>query len=510
MDLSVLPNKTLNITGASAPLKATENQDVSVTVGESAPLSSSVIVVTSAPIPTGYIKDELYTKFNTVSAIEHHVETATIEDKEDESTAGIDALNRTLATKLSENTYGSYASISGIYSQIGSFLDSGLETLEQTSSNSIYQSRIKNFDPASHIERSIESRTKGINTSLMLETLEGDKLTFDIELDYTRGKLAENAGLYASRNIKIAINLDGELSPAEKKAIEEFAKKLEIEVQNALEKNKGIDFSNLNIFKDDLIMNVSFDVKSGGSSQTPFKLKLSNSDNERVIEFNFKGGALSLNLDKHTPYAGNHNSAQAVETLLDSIKDGGGGKPLASATRALFDNLDYKQSDQPTKQSAKALLSGLHDFNINFSSSGQSNQLNVFQKTNVEEGKELDFKLTQQYQYDLKKEYLKPLPHLKSPDLKYGNYISVSEHEFQNHLSILETNKMGEYIDASIYKEASETVTEREFNDGELVRDETRRRTAVSYQNLVEEMRIAEENDKLLLVEGILEHLDYD
>ncbi|MFQ3261501.1 hypothetical protein [Reinekea sp.] len=478
-----LRSETELLPAMSSPLKSVNQQS---------------ITVVQAPAPVGYSNIELYTEFKTISTIEHPEDSI---------------LNSKLASKLSNRFQSGYAAVSGLYGQMTEALNANQSSISQTSSKTLFQTRIKDFNPAKHTERIQESRTKDVSTALTIETKEGDKLTFNIHLDYTRGQLSDNAGSYSSKNITIDMSVDGDLNRAEKKAIAEFSAALDKQLMSG---DAEFDFSNVNIFSSDQISKVDFSIKNGPSSNQSFSLKMTNTSSERSIDFKAGTQKLNISLDFSDLIAGKSGQSQALKELVKSLENGlsdarqysGKGAALIEATKAIFSNVPETNNTDTATRLGQSVTSGLPDFKIDYQN-GSSVNLEVQQRTYISQ-ENLELNVRQNYEFDLTYEYFKALPHLERPDFEYGNYIRVNGTEQQSRLSTLSTNSLGELTQASITKNAHKSHTEKTFSEGELVDTQHSEQSLSAHQDLIDEILAAEENNKLLMLDGILDHLEFD
>lgn len=486
-------------TAAFTPLRS----DADLSAAMSSQLSSvshKPITIVQAPAPVGYSDVELYSAnaFKSVASIEHPEDSL---------------FNSKLTQQLSNQFQSGYSAVSGLYGQLNEALNSNQSSISQTSSKTLFQTRIKEFNPAEHTERVQESRTKGVSTALTIETKEGDKLTFNISLDYTRGQLSDNAGRYSSKNITIDMTVDGELNRAEKKAIAEFSAALDKQLMSG---DAEFDFSNVNIFTSDQIAKVDFSIKNGASSTQSFSLKMTNTSAQRSINFQAGTQKLNINLDFNDLIAGKSGQSQALKELVKSLENGlsdaqqysGKGAALIEATKAIFSNVPETNNTDTATRLGQSVTSGLPDFKIDYQN-GSSVNLEVQQSTYIRQDN-LELNVRQNYDFDLSYEYFKALPHLERPDFEYGNYIHVNGTEQQSRLSTLSTNSLGELTHASISKQAHKSHTEKTFNEGELVDTQHSEQTLSAHQDLIDEIKVAEENNKLLMLEGILDHLEFD
>ncbi|TXR54333.1 hypothetical protein [Reinekea thalattae] len=416
--------------------------------------------------------------------------------------------------------------LGGFHSNIGSFLDSGLTELEQTGSKTIFTQTAANFDANSHTDRITESRSKhgGYSTEFRLTTKEGDTLTFNLTLDYSSGSLSDNQGRFTSKHISLSMALEGNLSDEEKQAIEEFASSLDQQIGDIMS-GDSVNFDKLNIFSDDIISDISFTADSGYSET--FSLKMTNTDDERSISFDSKLVDVDITLDNLSNPLNNNMQQESLLELLQNVKEGtrkardddDHSRTLTSAISTIFGDLaTSSNSNQAIKAAPNsvsnysgAITSGLPDFSIDYSSKAYSGSgfaeekvgLAIKQNTSMTTS-DSGFEVFQNYSYELNYSYDKPLPHLKFPteDLR----IEVIGHEQQRRTSHFEV-KDGIVINASVSKEASESITENTIRFGELEDSKTTTEHSASVIDITEQAQQALAENEMLVVEDLMEHI---
>jgi hypothetical protein len=480
-----------------------------VNIGPTIPVSQSIIVVEPST-PVGFEPQDLYQKYKTVSSIEHHGETLEA------------SLNNFVDQKLSERNFGPYNQFSGIYKSIGSALSQGQKSVSSTTSDTIFKTRIKDFDPANHVDRTIESRNKGISTALSMTTHDGDKINLNINLDYTRGKLDGNAGRFTSRNLEIDIQIDGDLNDQEKEAIERLSQAIDQQITRVMNGDE-FNFTKLNFFSDSNISEIEFKLKQGPTNNNPLSFKLTNTEAQRSIFLRSGLQEIDIQLDLTSGITGKPDQQQVIEAFIRSIEDGldkskditGKGQALIDAARSIFSNIAGNSDINTVTRLGMAVMSGLPDFTLNYSNAEKGLMgtetlvdINAKQNTTIRQ-ENLKLNLSQKYDFNINYQYETPLPHLKLVDKENENYIQHQVSENQSRISRLTTDDNGFITKASISKNASETHMIDEYREGKNVLSEVNVRTRDAYQDHISEIVEAEANNDLLIIKGIMEHLDY-
>ena len=493
-----LPTSSNNITDTTTQTSP-NTADIEITIGSNVANSDSVNIL-------GY----------ELSGMEKY-QTSEVYFTYDHSSTNEDSfITSALESNLDNYVYFDYKSqLGGILSNIGSFLDSGLSSLEQTSSKTLFSNTAEGFEPSSNIERTIENtnRESGYETELTLTTKDGDTLTFNLALDYTSGSLAEQQGSFSSKNIHISMSLDGDLSDEEKEAIAAFAKQLDGQINNIM--SGGIaDFSKLDIFENDTIASVSVSSKAGLSEA--YSLEITNTEEARNISYDSKYLDLDIELDPFGLPTNTTDQNEALLGLLKTIEEGNDkagdyrshASALKKAVQSIFSNLPESNNFAPV---AGGLLSGLPDFTIDYSSKGpgENNRpteyvgMEISQNTVIDDNSN-SYEITQSYRYQLDYDNNNPLAYGTSR--QDGEYVSRTGHEEQTRVSHYE-QKDGIVIDASIEKSATESSTERYIRYGSVVDSQTTTDNKSSVEDITEQAQQALAENEMLVVEDLMEHL---
>ncbi len=430
--------------------------------------------------------------------------------------AGIDALNAKANRNLSSHFSIGYHSIAGLNSALGGMLQSGQTEIHQTVSNSTFYTRIKDFDPSAHVDRLQSDVTKDVSTFLEIKTKEGDTIKLSISVDYTKGEMDRKAGLYYSRNIRINMEVDGELSEKEIAEIDKFSKALEQQIDR-VSRGKGLDIESFNLFEDDTLSSIKFDYRPKGG-QSVFNFEMVNNDDTRSLIIDYGTNKINLKLDK-TDGVFNIKSANAsrveyLSQLTEGLDKSSASKEerrlLLDSVDALFSNL--KGIGSNNVKPANAITSGLPDFEISFNRQRSNyipNALDISLKQNTQITESSDgISVVQKHNYDLYSEQVIPLDHLEHADYFNGNYKLRTVEEHQSRISHLEINTLNQLVSASIEKQAEVFTSLSVFNEHKLLDKSIEHLIKNSTDDLTAEVLMMDKRNEHRMIESLLKPLD--